>query len=1151
MAPRVTLERAVRLAQTEGAYRLDIVGDGRVEGVFGADGFLRAGIRIENGRARTNCDCNEWSDQTGCRHSCAVFAATMGAIHGKFPGGVPVPERQLREFRRVLRIEQPKGEKNSAATQKKGGGLPSKPSLLLHANGELRFSWRGHLPRDFWRELKELQDFRTYGYLAIPGSNRVAHTKVVFDAAAKNGVDIVLARRRDEKEEALRWQNEAMQSALMLDLNATGQITGKIVLRDSHGEVLPDIIEDSGEIVVLENGQVVPILGTCAAGRLLDRIEDGWVRSRLGGATFTTGHDPEKSREANDKSWTAGRFLEASASVGNTGSEEFLENTILLQESRPVAFQELPTLPGRLIGRFETLGNERHRFRLELVIDGIEERLAFAPAELQRRLTGIEQERFLSRSDKRMNAVLRAATALREIPRKAAAKEYIAAFVRSEETFDTVSKSRARQLLEKFHSQLTDELVAPPKTLLVASALDGKPTWGRLRIPTEDILRISEALLAETGRLDDGMLGNFVDLSSTEKNAVLGPLMRAIQRGGGEIRIDNNRVVREELSINVDVTEREGEIDWFELRAEVMCREFKIPEEEWERLMAGGAILQPDGTLLMAEQKTAEALRSLVRLAGGGGEKGARGKQAKEGLERVIRRLAIFDWIEMTRSGANVRVPPHIGAMIDSLKNLERLPSTPLPEGFRAKLRDYQKTGYDWLAFLYQHRFGACLADDMGLGKTLQAIAFLHGLKTGTIPAITSATGALPPHLVVVPPSLVFNWVNEIHTFCPDLIVAEHTGSKRELAGAIKADVVLTTYDLVRREITIFKAQPFHVVVFDETQLLKNHTAARSRAAAELSRSFTLCLTGTPMENHVGEYYSIIELAVPGLFGEYKEFNKESKTGGGNIIPRARPFVLRRTKQEILKDLPPKVEQNIHLEMTEEQKEIYTRTIAEVREEVRQAYSAKSAAQAGIVALTALMRLRQVCISPEILGKPLEEPAPKIRYLIDKLEELHEQGHAALVFSQFTKALDVLEKVLRQTRFNVLRLDGSTPQPKRKGLVEAFQTSTEPHIFLISLKAGGVGLNLTRANYVFHLDPWWNPAVENQATDRAHRMGQQQHVFVQRLLMLHTVEEQMTVLKAKKRVLFDTIMGQSAGQGGAKSDGSAFSRDDFEFLLGG
>jgi non-specific serine/threonine protein kinase len=311
---------------------------------------------------------------------------------------------------------------------------------------------------------------------------------------------------------------------------------------------------------------------------------------------------------------------------------------------------------------------------------------------------------------------------------------------------------------------------------------------------------------------------------------------------------------------------------------------------------------------------------------------------------------------------------------------------------------------------------------------------------------------------------------------------------------------------------------------------------------------FKIALTGTPIENHVGEYFSIMDLVLPGLLGEYREFQGRARQDLSTLLPvvkeRTGPFVLRRTKDLILRELPPKIERDVYLELTEQQKKFYNRTVLEVRSTIDAAYRGKTASQARIIALTAIMRLRQICLTPQLLVKDLREPAPKIEFLKEKLEELCGESHSSLVFSQFTSFLDLVEAELRPKDLLLFRLDGSTPVQKRKEIIEAFQESETPAVFLLSLKAGGQGLNLTRGSYVFHLDPWWNPAVENQASDRSHRIGQVNKVIVTRLLMRHTVEEKMTALKQRKLSLYRALMERPE-----KSGAKAITREDFEFLL--
>ncbi len=601
-----------------------------------------------------------------------------------------------------------------------------------------------------------------------------------------------------------------------------------------------------------------------------------------------------------------------------------------------------------------------------------------------------------------------------------------------------------------------------------------------------------------------------------------------------ELSVDGKPLEAVAVQIDIEAV-ADAKLDWFELKAEIRCGEASIPREQWEQLLHGQLLINIDGRTVIPRLEKEAAVRQLIALVP---ETTKHSKQPQgEAIGRASR-LDMLQWIELRRQGAHVQLPEAAEAIFKALLTFEGIPQRRLPRSIPAQLRDYQKHGYDWLVFLYEHRFGACLADDMGLGKTLQAIAFLTYVK--------NHSKTRKRFLIVVPPSLLFNWQNELEQFSPKLKTAEYAGTKRDFASCKKADVILTTYDILRRDIKTLEAEHFETVVFDEAQTLKNHASRRTKAAHRLNRRFSLCLTGTPMENHPGEYHTIMELALPGLMGSYDAFQKDLREDNKTTLRRAQPFLLRRTKSAILKELPPKQETDLYLDMSQEQKEIYTRTVGEVREEVLSAYQEKTKSQAGIIALAALTRLRQTCVSPELLGKPMKRPAPKIDYLSNKLSELVEEGHSALVFSQFIGSLDCIENALLAQGLTPLRLDGSTPTPKRKQLVKAFQESETPQIFLISLRAGGVGLNLTNASYVMHVDPWWNPAVENQASDRAHRMGQKQTVFIQRLLMRHTVEEKIMTLKKRKQALFESIVNE--GSSGKKGQ-PLISKEDFKFLL--
>jgi non-specific serine/threonine protein kinase len=594
--------------------------------------------------------------------------------------------------------------------------------------------------------------------------------------------------------------------------------------------------------------------------------------------------------------------------------------------------------------------------------------------------------------------------------------------------------------------------------------------------------------------------------------------------------------------LEVDVTE--SAIDWFEISPEIRCNGKVIPREMWEQALARRGVVVRDGAIQILDETSMRALSALAGLwSGNKARAGARGIT-------VIPRLRIIDLFLLRKQGVAVRLTAEDEALMTRLTTFSHIEERDIAPSLRADLRQYQKEGFYWLTFLYEHRFGACLADDMGLGKTLQAISLLAAIKEGRVARMTPKppNSAPCPFLVVVPPSLIFNWQQEIERFCPDLKVYVYRGKDRS-ATPEGYDVILTSYGLIRRDIGKLKNLLFDVIVFDEAQAIKNIFADTTGAVRQLKGSFKMALTGTPVENHVGEYFSIMDLVLPGLLGDYRAFHGKAKEDLAGLLPLARertkPFMLRRTKEHILRELPPKVEHDVYLELTDEQKRFYNRTVQEVRATIDAAYKGKTASQARIIALTAIMRLRQICLTPQLLLPSLKEPSPKVEFLKEKLTELFSESHSALVFSQFTSFLDVVEAELKVMGLPAFRLDGSTPVVKRKEIVGAFQESETPSVFLLSLKAGGQGLNLTRATYVFHLDPWWNPAVENQASDRSHRLGQTGKVHVTRLLMRHTVEEKMTALKNRKLALYRALM-----EAPERSGGRAVTREDFDFLLG-
>ncbi len=447
-------------------------------------------------------------------------------------------------------------------------------------------------------------------------------------------------------------------------------------------------------------------------------------------------------------------------------------------------------------------------------------------------------------------------------------------------------------------------------------------------------------------------------------------------------------------------------------------------------------------------------------------------------------------------------------------------------------LRPYQKQGVGWLEFLRQNGFSGILADEMGLGKTLQALAFLRSVRE-RLPASERR-----PSMIVCPTSLVFNWLAEARRFTPELkVLALHGARRHELfAELAQADLVVTSYALIRRDLESYGGTEFDTVVLDEAQHIKNRQTQNAQAVKALRARHRLVLTGTPLENSVLDLWSIFDFLMPGYLGSAADFKEryeapiareKNAEAQARLARRVRPFLLRRLKKEVAKDLPEKIEQVSFCELTPEQQEIYQKVLEAGRKEVLDAAGQPGAQKSRMVILTALLRLRQVCCDLRLLE--LENTAAansgKVELFHELLQEVLDGGHRVLVFSQFVKMLHLLRDALDQQQIKYAYLDGSTVD--RAKVVQEFQTSRDVPVFLISLKAGGVGLNLTAADTVIHFDPWWNPAVEAQATDRAHRIGQTQVVTSYKLIARGTVEEKILNLQNRKRELIAaTLSGE-------------------------
>ena len=476
------------------------------------------------------------------------------------------------------------------------------------------------------------------------------------------------------------------------------------------------------------------------------------------------------------------------------------------------------------------------------------------------------------------------------------------------------------------------------------------------------------------------------------------------------------------------------------------------------------------------------------------------------------------------------------------------IPHASIPDGFGGLLRPYQAQGVDWLQFLAGAGLGGVLADDMGLGKTVQTLAHL---------AIEHAEGRLDrPALIVCPTSLVTNWSLEAERFAPSLrVLVLHGAARKQLFTEItRHDVVITTYPLIGRDEEVLCGQDWHVVVLDEAQTIKNPAAETTKLVARLRGRQRLCLSGTPMENHLGELWSLFNFLAPGFLGSAKSFRSRYRTpiekrGDDEqralLSRRVRPFLLRRTKEEVATDLPPKTEIIESVELEPAQRAIYESIRLAMHARVRQAIAERGLARSGIIILDALLKMRQACCDPRLLKlstvKRAKPGSAKLDRLMELLETLLAEGRRVLVFSQFTSMLALIMPRLDAADIPFALLTGDTVD--RKTPIRRFQSGEVP-VFLLSLKAGGTGLNLTAADTVIHYDPWWNPAVEDQATDRAHRIGQDKPVFVHRLVTLDTIEQKMEGLKARKRALVAGILG--AEKGGAL----AMTEADIEMLFG-
>jgi hypothetical protein len=539
--------------------------------------------------------------------------------------------------------------------------------------------------------------------------------------------------------------------------------------------------------------------------------------------------------------------------------------------------------------------------------------------------------------------------------------------------------------------------------------------------------------------------------------------------------------------------------------AEAVLRAFRRGET-LVPLVEGGWAALPQGFL----ERCGHLVADLVAAKG---ERGELPKAVLPDLARLCEAL-------------NHPAPPSFERLRALIEDFDAIPTHPLPADLTATLRPYQARGVDWLAFVSRAGLSAMLADDMGLGKTLQALCVVQA-----------------PCLVVAPAGVLYNWQREIERFRPALRAHLYHGPNRELDP--DADVTLTSYATLRNDIELIGAREWDTVVLDEAQNIKNADSLAARAAFELKARFRMTLTGTPVENRLDELWSQFHFLNPGLLGGRQDFQERyaRPIAEGDPIAverlrrRLRPFLLRRIKRDVAKDLPPRTEVVLRCILGDRERELYDAIRAATQKDI---VAELQAGGSVLAALEALLRLRQACCHPALLPGQTGDGSSKLELLVRTLEEALAEGHKALVFSQWTSLLDLVEPHLERACMPFCRLDGTTRD--RAAVVDHFQDPSGPPVMLISLKAGGTGLNLTAADHVFLLDPWWNPAVEDQAADRAHRIGQDRPVLVQRLVAAETVEERMLELQDKKRMLASAATGDPRGGGG-------ITRDDLLALL--
>ncbi|MFW5761447.1 MAG: SNF2-related protein [Cyclobacteriaceae bacterium] len=557
-----------------------------------------------------------------------------------------------------------------------------------------------------------------------------------------------------------------------------------------------------------------------------------------------------------------------------------------------------------------------------------------------------------------------------------------------------------------------------------------------------------------------------------------------------------------EYSLDIQIKEN---IDWFDIYAIIKFGPYEISFRELRKIILrkGNEITLPNGEVAIIPKHWIDQYSEFFAFL----------DERKDNQNLYLKKhhLALVEELE---KGDLAQVV--MDRKLQKLRSFENIEDFPMPENFNGELRPYQKAGYNWLQFLHQFKFGGCLADDMGLGKTVQTLAMLQSQKERGVPNAS---------LLVMPTSLVYNWEKEAQKFTPGLKIFNYTGTNRmkdpeQFAGY---DLILTSYGIIRLDVEILQKYYFNYIILDESQAIKNPGSNIAKAVKKLKSKFKLILTGTPLENSTLDLWSQMTFVNPGLLGSQSFFKNEFlmpiekkkdelKTNKLNAI--IKPFILRRHKSQVATELPEKVINVQYCSMTTMQEEKYEEVKSQFRNKIIDEIDQKGLKQAQFLLLQGLTKLRQLANHPRMVDHDYPGDSGKMEDVISMLTNAISEKHKILVFSQFVKHLALVREYLDANRLNYVYLDGSTKD--RQGAIERFQNDPSVSTFLISLKAGGLGLNLTKADYVFLLDPWWNPAVESQAIDRAHRIGQKNTVFTYKFISKNTVEEKILALQEKK-----------------------------------